>query len=475
MGDPPAEPSQAFLDNCILKQYYQGMLRSLLVDFNSFFASVEQQLDPALRGRPVGVVPVVAETTCCIAASYEAKRHGVKTGTGIAQARQLCPDIVFVLAQHEKYVAVHHQAVAAIDRIAPVRQVLSIDEMECELPKRWASRAQAVTLAGRIKQEILRTVGDQLHTSIGIAPNTLLAKLASNMQKPNGLTVLEMHDIPNGLLHLPVQAINGIGSRLFTRLARHGVHTMADLYAAPRELLRLAWGGIAGSEMYDMLRGQWYAPRQAPTRSLGHSHVMPPAMRNPTDALAVLSRLMQKAAMRLRKQGFYATALSVSVRCGHAYASQAQARQAGGHRETRFGQTQDTAFLLHSLHALWHDGLHLLMQPKAVGLVLHGLVPVQQHTPGLFDSDALPIDAHPAVTEKEKQAGEAWPIPMRPTLPTPQVQHPPRDRQPLLQAMDAICKRYGKNALHFACAQAGLDHAPMRIAFNRIPDLETER
>ena len=99
------------------------MLRTLFVDFNSYFASVEQQLNPALRGRAVGVVPVMAETSCCIAASVEAKTFGVRTGTGVAEARRLCPDIHFVLADHAKYVEIHHQAVAAVDRIKQPKQV----------------------------------------------------------------------------------------------------------------------------------------------------------------------------------------------------------------------------------------------------------------------------------------------------------------------------------------------------------------
>jgi DNA polymerase-4 len=158
------------------------MIPSFFVDFNSFFASVEQQLDESLRGRPVGVVPVMAETSCCIAASYEAKAFGVKTGTGVREARKMCPGIVFVHAQHEKYVAVHERAVVAIDRILPVKQVMSIDEMECELPLRFQTREHATRLAALMKAEILSSVGDQLHTSIGVAPNTLLAKLASDMQ-----------------------------------------------------------------------------------------------------------------------------------------------------------------------------------------------------------------------------------------------------------------------------------------------------
>ncbi len=448
-------------------------LRTFFVDFNSYFASVEQQLNPLLRGKPVGVVPVMAETTCCIAASYEAKHFGVKTGTSVRDARRLCPGIVFIEAQHAAYVHYHQLAVAAVDRIVPVRQVMSIDEMECELPTRWRNREKATELAHAVKKEILATVGDQLHTSIGVAPNTLLGKLASNMQKPNGLVILEMADIPQALLHLKLQAINGIGPSMLIRLNRCGIHSLLQLYAAPRDLLHTAWGGVAGDEMYDKLRGQWYAPRATVERSLGHSHVLPPQLRNPASAFAVLNRLTQKAAMRLRKQQLYATAMQVSVRCRRYGGSPAEAHSEpephgghraepdphGGHRATRFGETQNTSFLLHTLQTLWHSGLHEIRQPHGVGVVLLDLVPAALHTPCLFeDAAAREQSAHAQAS-------------------TAHIQNTPAQRNPvrLLAAMDAINKTHGKTALYFATAHHALDHAPMRIAFNRIPDLETER
>ena len=435
------------------------MLHSLFVDFNSYFASVEQQLNPALRGRPVGVVPVMADTSCCIAASYEAKVLGIGTGTGVAEARRLCPDIAIVLADHAKYVEVHHRAVAVVDSIAPVRQVLSIDEMECELTGRWQHRAQAVALAQRVKAELLTHVGECMRTSVGIAPNTLLAKLASNMQKPDGMTVIELHELPQRLYGLPPKAINGIGPRMVQRLERCGIHTMAELYAAPRELLRTAWGGVAGAEMYDKLRGQWYGPRETVAKSLGHSHVLPPDLRHPDGAFAVLNRLTQKAAMRLRKQNVYATRMSVHVRCrsGHT-------KHAGDERAAQVGETQDTAFLLHTLEQLWHSGLHLLPHPVTVGVQLHGLIAAGQHTGNLFGFDEASADARSLVTPAGSLSAR-----------TAQRIDPVRDRRKLLAAIDALNGKHGKNTVYFASAQAGLDHAPMRIAFNRIPDLESER
>lgn len=424
------------------------MLRTLFVDFNSFFASVEQQLAPALRGRPVGVVPVVAESTCCIAASVEAKAFGVKTGTPVWEARQRCPGIVFVLAEHAKYVQVHRHAIATIDQVVPVQDVMSIDEMACVLTGRWRARAQAERLAREVKAALRRDLGECLTCSIGIAPNTLLAKLASNMHKPDGLTVLEQTDIPAKLLHLPPSALYGVGPRMAERLARADITTMAALYAAPRALLHTVWGGVAGDEMYDKLRGLPYAQRESPARSLGHSHVLPPELRHPQGAFGVLNRLTQKAAMRLRKQGHYATAMAVSVRCGHRHGG-----PAGGSRDTRFGETQDTAFLLQTLHTLWHSGLHRVDTPKAVGVTLLGLVPAALHTLPLFGHSAATVPAAPAATPPA----------------------PPRDRARLNAVIDRINLAHGKNALYFASAHGAQNEAPMRIAFNRIPDLDTER
>src|ERR1039458_5522775 len=109
------------------------LLNWLFVDLNSYFASVEQQVRPELRGRPVGVVPMMADTTCCIAASYEAKTFGVRTGTIVADAKRMCPEIVLVEGRHEIYTEYHHRVVEAVESCVPVTAVCSIDEMACRL------------------------------------------------------------------------------------------------------------------------------------------------------------------------------------------------------------------------------------------------------------------------------------------------------------------------------------------------------
>ncbi|MEY4295055.1 MAG: hypothetical protein RLY82_743 [Pseudomonadota bacterium] len=429
-----------------MSRYSPLSLRSLFVDFNAYFASVEQQERPELRGKPVGVVPVLAESSCCIAASYEAKRFGIETGTGVREARRLCPDIKIVEARPALYVHYHQLALAAVDTIAPVRQVLSIDEMECELTGRWREFERALLIAEQIKHVIWRDVGKYLRVSIGIAPNTLLGKLASDMQKPDGLTVIAPDRIPAAFIHLPVSAFSGIGPRMTKRLALAGIESMQALFDTPREELRRIWGGIGGSEMYDKIRGVWYEPRITETQSLGHSHVLPPDLRSSDGAYQVLTRLTQKAAMRLRKQGFYATAMSVHVRCMKRKedALQALSRLTCGH-DTRFTETQDTAFFLRTLSALWArvqaSRLLELAKPLSVGMVFYGLVPAAQHTPSLFDAYSTSAQSH---------------------------------KTGLLYHMDAINARYGKNTLYYAASHGALDRAPMRIAFTRIPDVQTE-
>jgi len=151
--------------------------------------------------------------------------------------------------------------------------------------------------------------------------------------------------------------------------------------------------------------------------------------------------------------------MSVHVRCrqGHGR-SGSKGMTMGDDRAAQIGETQDTAFLLHTLEILWHSGLHLLAQPVTVGLQLHGLVEAGQHTGDLFGFDEAAADAAGSLSAR-----------------TAQKIAPVRDRRKLLAAIDTLNGKHGKNTVYFASAQAGLDHAPMRIAFNRIPDLTSER
>lgn len=403
------------------------MLRSLYVDFNSYFASAEQQAEPTLRGKAVCVAPVVAETTCCIAASYEAKAFGVRTGTPIHEARKLCKGIHVVQARPALYVEYHHKLVAAVESCTHVEAVYSIDEMHCELTGSQRVRTNAEALAHKIKRTIYDTVGTELRCSIGIAPNLFLAKTASNIRKPDGLTVIELNDLPDCLYPLTLRDINGVGRQMEKRLNQAGIHNLRDLWAADKPRLARAWGSIEGERMHAKLRGEWRLSTPSPRASIGHSHVLAPEMRNDHAAHSVLHKLLQKTAVRLRGHGLLAGAMQVKVK---------YLRYPSWHEKISFDHTSDTLTLTDVLDLLWQKKPAARDDPLAVGVTLTRLVEAAYHTPSLFDTGIA--------------------------------------RSKLNATIDKLNTRFGKNAVYFGAAHDALQSAPMRIAFSHIPDLDTE-
>lgn len=234
---------------------------------------------PELRGKPIGVVPVMAETTCCIAASYEAKKFGVKTGTRVSGARKLCRGIRIVEARPAVYVDYHHRLVEAVESCIHVDRVLSIDEMLCELTGTMQQCERATALATQIKETIAKTVGTELRCSIGIAPNPFLAKTASEIQKPDGCVVIDTTDLPHCLFSLDLRDLCGVGRAMEKRLRQHGISTIGDLYKATKLKLRKAWGGVEGERMYERLRGELVYTPPTKRATLGHSHVLPLELR----------------------------------------------------------------------------------------------------------------------------------------------------------------------------------------------------
>jgi DNA polymerase-4 len=412
-------------------------LRALYVDFNSYFASVEQQLRPELRGRPIGILPVLAETTCCIAASVEAKRFGVRTGTSVRDARKLCRGIVLVEARPALYVEMHHKLVAAVESCLHVEQVRSIDEMWCRLHGSDTERDKAIWLAQEIKHAIYKAGGSEMRCSIGIGPNRFLAKTASDMQKPNGLMVIEQGELPQRLYGLKLKDLNGIGRSMEARLENAGIHTVEELCAASAWQLRKAWRGVAGERFHAMLHGQDMTELETTRRSVSHSHVLPPELRHKDVAYAVLHRLLQKAAMRLRSLQCIAGGVGVRLRLIDRH-----------HRVSRWRQdmsivpTNDTRALLSAFDHAWAnypaqaEGLGWM--PQKVGVVLFDLEDAENETRALFG----------------KMAGN--------------------EAQQLNVALDALNLRFGKNTVYFGGATTALTAAPMRIAFNHVPDLTIE-
>ncbi len=414
-------------------------LRCLFVDFNSYFASVEQQDDPALRGRPVAVAPVMAETTCCIAASYEAKAFGIKTGTPVWEARERCPEIVVLQGRPARYIEVHHALMAAIQECIPHGKAESIDEVPCWLIGRERKRENAEAIARTIKHNLLDRGFDAIRCSIGIAPNKFLAKTASDMRKPDGLTVLELDELPHKLHTLELRDFCGIGPSMERRLQRAGIRTTEDLCSASRERLRAAWGSIEGERYWLQLRGFELPERKTERGSIGHSHVLGPELRHYDGARSVLFKLLAKAAMRLRHEGFLAGGLAIRMRF--------VGLDKRFERDLSFAPIDDTPTFLkllgRELEALERALANGRWNPKRYPPLSVSVTLVHLESRGSVSGELM--------TERR------------------------RNRE-MSAVLDKVNERYGNNALYFGAMQHALSQqaAPMRIAFGQIPETARE-
>lgn len=411
-------------------------LRYLFIDMNAFFASVEQQDDRSLRHRPVAVIPTDAETTACIAASYEAKAFGVKTGTAVWEARKLCPKIIFKVANHRRYVIMHNRIVEAVASVVPVERILSIDEMTCRLTGDERHPERAIEVGLRIKDAIRQRAGDYLTCSIGAAPNSLLAKMAADMKKPDGLTVLTDADLPDALFRLKLQDFPGIGPRMERRLNLYGVFTVRQLCQMSAKSLSEVWGSsVLGGRWYRLLRGEDVTDPVTRRQTVSHSHVLPPDLRTDTGAYGVLIRLTHKAAARLRKINYWAGSVSVSVgyRDTDAKPKAGWSRGGGWELGCRIPHCQDTPNILRAVANLWQQRPRNWV-PFQVGVVLANLQPAQSATPSLFEDD--------------------------------------RNAAALSHAMDEINAEFGANVVHFGAMHGYEGTAPSRTAFTHIPDFD---
>jgi DNA polymerase IV len=416
----------------------------LFVDLNSYFASVEQQDRPELRGKPIGVVPMLADTTCCIAASYEAKAHGVKTGTMVADARRMCPNIVFVEGRHQIYVEYHHRIVEAVESCLPVTAVMSIDEMACRLMGRERPLLAALELGRKVKSTIREGVGPMMQSSVGLATSRYLAKVASDMEKPDGLVALTLDVLPEALRRLTLRDLPGIGVKTEERLNGKGIKTMDDLLKLDCEQSGDLWGSVWGERLWHWLRGEDFEMSDTEhLKSISHSHVLAPEMRTAEKAWAVAHKLLHKAAMRLRSHKLWASSIGLAVgfsvpRGMNAPVSRFGVPTRGWHHEIRLSECQDNQTLIGALCRLWGEkpkgkGYD---EPYFIGVSLNGLVPDRLHSLNLFDS----LDNA-------------------------------KSRAKLSEAMDQLNQKYGMSTLAPATMLAAYKAAPTRIAFHSIPDL----
>jgi DNA polymerase-4 len=311
---------------------------------------------------------------------------------------------------------------------------MSIDEMACRLLGREQPLLAALELAREVKAAVRRKAGATLRCSVGLATNRYLSKVASDMEKPDGLVALTPDVLHDALSALTPRDLPGVGARMEKRLDQAGISTMEQLLALDREQLHTAWGGIGGEKLWHWLRGEDFGAQELEhQKSIGHSHVLPPELRTPEGAYAVANKLLHKAAMRLRKARLWASTMTLSIRFS-----------AGGAAAKPWAQScpllecQDNQTLLEGLQRLWSQSPaekgH--KKPFFVGVSLGNLVPDHLHTLSLFSG-----------LEEEGK------------------------RTRLSTTMDRVNYKYGTHTLCFASMLLAGAAAPTRIAFSSIPDL----
>jgi DNA polymerase-4 len=284
-------------------------------DMNAFFASVEQQHNPELRGKPIAVIGS-AKRTVITTSSYEARAFGVKTGMTVWEAKQKCPHIILVVGDNRKYTWTSAQIVKMMQQFTPLVEVFSIDEAFLDVTGSMRLFTSAERIAHLLKAEIKHHFG--ITCSIGIAPNKLLAKLASDMQKPDGLTVIRPEEVSRVLDRVPAKDLCGVGAKTARQLALYGIKSCGDLGRFPVDILRKRFG-IVGERLHQMGLGIDDSPvvpmeDADEVKSVGHSMTLENDIEDRKEILKFLLQLSEMVGRRARRYNVWGKTITLSVR-----------------------------------------------------------------------------------------------------------------------------------------------------------------
>jgi len=341
-------------------------LNWLYTDVNSYFATIEQQLDKSLRKKAIAIVPLLSDSTCAIAASYEAKLCGIKTGTKIHEAKKLCPELICIESRHKVYVDYHQKIFQEIDKYLQVDHVFSIDEGACRLTGKYCELEEAIKIAQEIKLAIRSNVGDYIGCSIGIASNRYLAKIATNFQKVDGLVVIKPTDLPHKLYSLALTALPGIGQKTYSHLLKNKISTIQELCTENKVSLAKKWGSINGEKIWSLIRGIDLPLEAVKKSTIGHSQVLGPDSRIIAEARNVLLSLILRAASRLRSKALYTNSILLTIDLMNNEVIKFR---------IRLVPSCDNYSLVHAIMRSWDELVHLkkLSKVRKVGISFNGL------------------------------------------------------------------------------------------------------
>jgi DNA polymerase IV len=299
-----------------MKNMYPKNGRVILhVDMNSFYASVEMAYDPSLKGKPLAIAGNPEERRgIIVTCSYEARSFGVKTTMPLWEARKLCPNLIVKKPDFEKYRAASMGMFELLNQISKLVEPVSIDEGYVDITDCF-ELGSPLEIAKLIQNRILRQL--DLPCSIGIAPNKFLAKTASDMKKPMGITVLRKRDIPHVLWPLKVEEMHGIGKKTAEKLNGIGIYTIEELSKANDIQLKSLLGinGLRLKERANGIDNRLVDPDAVSDfKSIGNSTTLPKDVSNQQELFRVFDSLAEKVSVRLKRKKVLATTLSITIR-----------------------------------------------------------------------------------------------------------------------------------------------------------------
>ena len=296
------------------KLYFNPKQSTIMhIDLNSCFATIEQQANPKLRGKPIAVAAYPTGSGCILAPSVEAKRYGVKTGMRVKDGRLLCPDLIVLPSDPWKYRSVHLKLKQLITNYTDKFTPKSIDEFVLEL-EGFPAFARGMHIIGReIKTRIKKEIGDWLTVSIGMAPNRFLAKTAAGLQKPDGLDEINKDNYLDIYAKLNLTDLCGIARQNCARLCSFGIYTVLDFYRADIRTLKAVFHSVVGYDWHLRLRGWEIDDVCFARRSYGNSYALPKPLTTPKELSPILAKLVTKMGSRLRGAGYCARGVHVAL------------------------------------------------------------------------------------------------------------------------------------------------------------------
>jgi DNA polymerase-4 len=375
------------------------MNRTILhIDMNAFFASVEQQANPELRGKAIAVTGG-GHRTVITTSSYEARAKGVKTGMAVWEAKRCCPELIIVVGDNRKYTYTSKEIMRMMLDYTPEVEVFSIDEAFMDVTHSLSLFGTPEEIARQLKARIRQRFG--ITCSIGIAPNKLLAKLASDMQKPDGLTVVRPGEIARIMERLPVKDLCGIGRKTEQQLALMSIRTCGELGRCDEDRLIRRFG-IVGPRLKLMGQGRDDAPviphgEDDEVKSVGHSTTLDKDIERREDILAVLLRLSEMVGRRARRYSVSGRTVSLYIRYADFF--------------TSFGKQQTQTNYVNLSEDIFKAAVDLLdsvelEQPvRLLGVTLSNLQHQAEQLP-LFEAERRRIFATQAMDEVNSRFGD---------------------------------------------------------------------